>query len=81
MIGNLFDNIKVDFARFSWDYTPVKVAAAKKQKSEAALLDQATGQLLRAIKHKIHAKQGHVDYGKLRKDGYSDRFLARLEDA
>jgi hypothetical protein len=24
-------------------------------------------------------KQGRVDYAKLRKDGYSDRFLAKLE--
>lgn len=59
----------------------MKVAAARKQKSEADLLDQATGQLMRAIKHKIRTKQGQVDYGKLRKDGYSDRFLSRLEDA
>jgi hypothetical protein len=26
-------------------------------------------------------KQARVDYAKLRKDGYSDRFLARLEGA
>jgi hypothetical protein len=63
------------------DYRGVKVDAAKKVKSEAALLDQATGQLLRAVKQKLHKKQARVDYAKLRKDGYSDRFLARLEDA
>jgi hypothetical protein len=59
----------------------VKVDAAKKEKSEADLLDQSTGQLLRAIKQKMRKKQGRVDYAKLRKDGYSERFLARLEDA
>jgi hypothetical protein len=59
----------------------VKVAAAKSEKSEAQLLDQATGNLLRAVKQKMLKKQRSVDYGKLRKDGYSDRFLAKLEEA
>lgn len=59
----------------------MKVDAAKKEKSEAALLDQATGQLLRAVKQKLRTKQGRVDFVKLRKEGYSERFLARLEDA
>jgi hypothetical protein len=59
----------------------VKVGAARKQKSEADLLDQATGQLLKAVKQKMRQKQGRVDYPKLRKEGYSERFLARLEDA
>ena len=58
----------------------VKVAAAKREKSEAELLDQATGNLLRAVKQKMLKKQGRVDYSKLRKDGYSDRFLAKLEE-
>ena len=59
----------------------VRVAAAKNGKSEAKLLDQATGNLLRAVKQKMLKKQGSVDYDKLRKDGYSDRFLAKLEEA
>jgi hypothetical protein len=59
----------------------VKVTAAKREKSEAGLLDQATGNLLRAVKQKMVKKQGRVDYGKLRKDGYSERFLAKLEEA
>ena len=59
----------------------MKVAAAKSQKSEAELLDQGTGNLLRAVKQKMLKKQGRVDYTKLRKDGYSDRFLAKLEEA
>jgi hypothetical protein len=71
----------VDFRGILWNYSLVKVDAAKKEKSEADLLDQATGQLLRAIKQKIRKKQARVDYAKLRKDGYSERFLARLEDA
>jgi hypothetical protein len=58
----------------------VKVDAAKREKSEAELLDQATGQLLKSVKQKMLKKQGRVDYAKLRKDGYSERFLARLEE-
>ena len=57
----------------------MKVDAARKTKSEAELLDQATGQMLRAIKQKMLKKQGRVDYSKLRKEGYSERFLARLD--
>jgi hypothetical protein len=63
---------------YCWD---VKVAALKSEKSEAQLLDQATGNLLRAVKQKMLKKQRRVDYGKIRKDGYSDRFLAKLEEA
>ena len=59
----------------------MKVAAVKSQKSEAQLLDQATGNLLRAVKQKMLKKQGRMNYGKLRKDGYSDRFLAKVEAA
>ena len=59
----------------------MKVAAAKSQKSEAGLLDQATSNLLRAVKQKMVKKQSGVDYGKLRKDGYSERFLTKLEEA
>jgi hypothetical protein len=59
----------------------VKVAAPKTEKSEAALLDQGTTSLLRAVKQKMLKKQGQVDYGKLHKDGYSNRFLAKLEEA
>jgi hypothetical protein len=65
----------------SVDYGSVKVGNVKKEKSEAALLDQATAQLLKATKQKMLKKQGRVDYAKLRKDGYSERFLARLEEA
>ena len=43
------------------------------------MLDQATGQMLRAIKQKMLKKQGRVDYSKLRKEGYSERFLTRLD--
>jgi hypothetical protein len=53
----------------------------RQTKTEAELLDHATNNLLRAVKHKILKKEGRVDYDKLRKEGYSDRFLAKVEAA
>ena len=54
---------------------------AKKRKTEAKLLDQGTDQLLRSVKQRLIKKNGRLDYAKLRADGYSERFLARLENA
>jgi hypothetical protein len=59
----------------------VKTAVRQKAKSEAELLDQGTSQLLKAVKQKMLKKQGRIDYGKLRKDGYSERFLGKVEKA
>jgi hypothetical protein len=36
---------------------------------------------LRAVKQKMLKKQRRVDYDKLRKDGYRDRLLAKVEAA
>jgi hypothetical protein len=71
----------VEFGAVSSDTPVVKKAAGKKAKGEAELLDQATNQLLKAVKQKMSKKHGGIDYGKLRKDGYSERFLERLENA
>ena len=59
----------------------MKATTKRNAKSEAELLDHATNNLLRAVKQKILKKAGRVDYDKLRKEGYSDRFLARVEAA
>jgi hypothetical protein len=59
----------------------VKAAATKAAKSESLLVEKATGSLLKAIKQKMLKKQGRVDYAKLRKEGYSERFLAKLEES
>jgi hypothetical protein len=59
----------------------MKAAAQTRRKSEAEILDQATNNLLRALKRDMLRKEGRVDLDKLRKDGYSERLLARLEDA
>ena len=74
-------DFRVEFYVFLAEHTQVKVKAAKSIKSDGELLDHATGSLLKAIKQKMLKKQGRVDYSKLRKDGYSDRFLAKLEGA
>jgi hypothetical protein len=60
---------------------PVKVTSKRRPKSEAALLDHATNNLLRALKRDMLKKEGRVDRSKLRKDGYGDRLLDRLEQA
>ena len=59
----------------------MKAVLAKKARNEAELLDQGTGNLLRAVKQKMLKKQGRVDLAKLRKEGYSERFLDKLERA
>jgi hypothetical protein len=59
----------------------VKATTKRQPKTEAELLDYATNNLLRAVKQKIVRKEGRVDYNKLRKDGYSDRFLSKVEAA
>jgi len=59
----------------------VKVTTKRRARSEAELLDHATNNLLRALKSDMLKKEGRVDRDKLRKDGYSDRLLDRLEQA
>ena len=73
--------LRIEFWMSLAEYENVKVAAAKKNKSEAELLDHATGNLLRALKQDMQKKDGQVDSAKLRKDGYSDRLLTKLEQA
>lgn len=59
----------------------VKATTKRRQKSESQLLDHATNNLLRALKRDMVKKDGRVDRDKLRKDGYSERLLDRLEQA
>ena len=59
----------------------VKATTKRRIKSEAELLDHATNNLLRGLKRDMQKKDGRVDTDKLRKDGYSDRLLTRLEQA
>jgi hypothetical protein len=59
----------------------VKTTIKRRAISEAALLDHATNNLLRALKQDMLKKDGRMDREKLRKEGYSDRLLARLDQA
>lgn len=52
-----------------------------KEKAPADVVDRATNNLLKALKKDMARKEGGVDSGKLRKAGYSERLIARLEDA
>ncbi len=60
---------------------PKTPAAKSRQRPEEKVLDQAVQQLLRETKH--HAKENGqpIDAEQLRKDGFSDRFIAKLEAA
>jgi hypothetical protein len=57
----------------------VKTSAKRRAKSEAELLNHATNNLARALKREMLKKDGRIDYDKLRKEGYSERLLAKLE--
>ena len=59
----------------------MKATAKRQTKSEAEVLDHATNNLLRALKQDMQKQEGRVDRDKLRKDGYSDRLISRLEQA
>jgi hypothetical protein len=59
----------------------VKTSNKRRQKSEAELLDHATDNLLRGLKRDMLKRDGRVDRQKLRKDGYSERLIERLDQA
>jgi len=57
------------------------VKTKRRPKSEADVLDRATKNLARAIKQEMLKEDGRVDYDKLRRDGYSERLLEKLQRA
>jgi hypothetical protein len=59
----------------------VKATSKRVEKSEAELLDHATSNLLGALKRDMLKKDGRVDKQKLRKEGYSERLIAKLDQA
>jgi len=59
----------------------VKTTAKRRRKSEPDVLDRATKNLARALKQDMLKKDGRVDYDKLRKEGYSERLLEKLQRA
>ena len=57
----------------------MKATAKRAAKSEVELLDHAANNLLRALKRDMLKKDGRIDYDRFRKEGYSERLLAKLE--
>jgi hypothetical protein len=58
----------------------MKAPKPNARKTGSELLERATKNLLVALKKDMVENDGAVDYDKLRKDGYSPRLLARLEE-
>jgi hypothetical protein len=58
----------------------VKIEKKAGRKTETELLERATDSLLAALKKDMIEKEGRVDQEKLRKDGFSPRLIARLEN-
>ena len=59
----------------------MKATSKRRVRSEAELLDHATNNLLRALKREMLKRDGRINYDKLRKEGYSERLLVKLEQA
>jgi len=59
----------------------VPITKQTKNKSEADLLDQATSQLLKAVKTKAAKSGKPLRKAELLKQGYSERFIAKVETA
>lgn len=57
------------------------LAAKSRKRSENAVLDQAIQQLLNATKTEAKKKGNAVDGAQLRKEGYSERFIEKVENA
>ena len=57
------------------------VVRKTKQKSEDQILDEATMRLLRGIKQQEKVQGKVVTSDKMRKEGYSERFIAKMEQA
>jgi hypothetical protein len=58
----------------------VKVTKKARRKTEAQVVEQATKNLLSALKKDMLPKEGRVDHDKLRKEGYSERLLTRFDE-
>lgn len=74
-------NFGIEQSRRLSQIVRVKATTKRRAKSETEVLDHVTDNLLRALKQDMGKKDGRVDYEKLRKEGYSDRLLAKLEQA
>lgn len=60
---------------------PATVVRRKQPKSDDQILDDATMRLLGAVKQHEKAKGKVVTSEQMRKEGYSERFIAKVEQA
>jgi hypothetical protein len=58
----------------------MKASTKRRGRSDEQLLDHATDSLLKAVKEDMLKEEGRVDTEALRKAGYSERLIARLEE-
>ena len=59
----------------------MKATPKRQAKSEGEVLDRATNNLLKALKQDMVRKNGRVNSEKLRKEGYSERLISKLEQS
>ncbi len=57
----------------------MQVGISQQSKHGTQSLDDAIAILVKGLKRDLQKKYGRVNYGKLRKDGYSDYLLMRLK--
>ena len=60
---------------------PKSSVVTAKQRSEESILDQATLQLIRATKAEAKKRGKSVNPETLRKEGFSERFIAKVQEA
>jgi hypothetical protein len=59
----------------------VQVGKKQPTRSEAQSLDSAINGLVKGLKRDLVKKYGRVNYTKLRRDGFSEGLLARLQQS
>ncbi|PYJ06664.1 MAG: phosphopyruvate hydratase [Verrucomicrobia bacterium] len=81
-IGSLTETLDcVELAKENGYTAVISHRSGETEDATIADIAVATNNLLRALKRDMLKKDGRVDREKLRKDGYSDRLLDRLEQA
>ena len=64
---------------FSYSAPAMHLAVAPKQRKFSLESLKAGDRLLKAIKDELRKKGEKIDYNKLRRDGYSEAMIARVE--
>lgn len=72
---------KIEFHGVILDTFIVQVGKKQPTRSEAQTLDSAINGLVKGLKRDIVKKYGRLNYSKLRKDGFSEGLLSRLQQS